>query len=119
MTKSVYSNITLDIKKTKVQNRSTKNDPIIKEIPMACADEKSAVEFLEEQRWGDMPVCPCCGSVDVYQMQDSKNSECAFFGAPCQWLIKAHKQGNYKTPSQGLLHVSNLVCLCRIHLRQQ
>lgn len=33
--------------KTKVQNRSTKNDPIIQEIPLACADEKAAVEFME------------------------------------------------------------------------
>jgi transposase-like protein len=24
------------------------------------------------QRWGDSPACPCCGSVDVYQMKDSK-----------------------------------------------
>jgi transposase-like protein len=59
----------------KVQNRSTKNDQIIKEIPMACADEQTAVEFFEKQRWGDTPACPCCGSVDVYQMMDSKTGE--------------------------------------------
>ncbi|MES9923461.1 MAG: IS1595 family transposase [Candidatus Thiodiazotropha endolucinida] len=61
--------------KTKVQNRSTKNDPVIKEIPMACADEHSAVLFLEKQRWGDTPCCPECGSIDVYQMMDSKTEE--------------------------------------------
>lgn len=60
---------------SKVQNRSTKNDPVIKELPMACADEKAAVEFLEKQRWGDSAACPCCGSVDVYQMKDSKTGE--------------------------------------------
>src|SRR6266404_550947 len=27
---------------------------------------------MESQRWGDFPACPCCGSVDVYQMKDSK-----------------------------------------------
>ena len=60
---------------TKVQNRSTKNDPIIKGIPMACADEEAAVEFMEKQRWGAHPACPECGSVDVYQMMDSKSGE--------------------------------------------
>tara|TARA_R110002072_G_scaffold4245_4_gene29978 strand:+ start:304 stop:1305 length:1002 start_codon:yes stop_codon:yes gene_type:complete len=60
---------------SKVQNRSTKDDPIIKEIPMACASEQHAVEFLEKQRWGDTPCCPRCGSVDVYQMKDSKTGE--------------------------------------------
>lgn len=59
----------------KVQNRSTKNDPILTDIPMACADEQSAVVFLEKQRWGSQPCCPQCGSVDVYQMQNSKTGE--------------------------------------------
>lgn len=60
---------------SKVQNRSTKDDTIIREIPAACAHEQTAVEFFEKQRWGDSPACPCCGSVDVYQMQDSKTGE--------------------------------------------
>lgn len=59
----------------KVQNQSTKNDPVIQEIPMACADEKAAVEFLEKQRWGDHPACPHCGDTSVYQMKDSKTGE--------------------------------------------
>ena len=43
---------------------------------MACADEKAAVEFFEKQRWGESgAACPCCGSVDVYQMTDSKTGE--------------------------------------------
>lgn len=61
--------------KSKVQNRSTKHDETIREIPMACADEKAAVEFMERKRWGDSPFCPCCGSLSVYQMQDSKTGE--------------------------------------------
>jgi len=60
------------MKEKKAQNRSTKDDIITQEIPMACADERSAVEFMEKQRWGNKPVCPCCGSLSVYQMMDSK-----------------------------------------------
>lgn len=61
---------------SKVQNRSTKNDPVIQELPMACADEKCAVEFIEKQRgWQEQAACPCCGSIDVYQMTDSKTGE--------------------------------------------
>ena len=59
----------------KVQNRSTKNDPTLEAIPLACADEKAAVEFMEKQRWGSHPACPRCGSVNVYQMRDSKTGE--------------------------------------------
>jgi transposase-like protein len=59
----------------KVQNRSTKNDPVLEALPLACADEKAAVEFMEKQRWGDHPACPRCGSIDVYQMKDSKTGE--------------------------------------------
>lgn len=59
----------------KVQNRSTKDDPIIAALPKACSDEKAAVEFMERQRWGDHPACPRCGDLDVYQMKDSKTGE--------------------------------------------
>jgi transposase-like protein len=58
-----------------VQNESTKNDPVITELPAACADEKLAVEFMEQQRWGDKPYCPRCGDFDVYQMKDAKTGE--------------------------------------------
>jgi len=57
----------------KVQNESTKNDPVITDLPAACADETLAVEFMEQQRWGDHPACPFCGSLNVYQMMDSKD----------------------------------------------
>lgn len=59
----------------KVQNRSTKNDPTLEAIPLACADEAAAVEFMEKQRWGEHPACPRCGSLNVYQMHDSKTGE--------------------------------------------
>lgn len=60
---------------SKVQNRSTKNDPVLTELPLACADERAAVEFMEKQRWGDFPACPRCGDMAVYQMKDSKTGE--------------------------------------------
>jgi len=40
------------------------------EIPAACANERTAVEFFERKRWGNTPACPRCGDTDVYQMQD-------------------------------------------------
>lgn len=61
--------------KAKVQNRSTKSDTVTREMPLACADEKAAVEFLENKRWGDSPSCPICGCLNVYKMKDSKTGE--------------------------------------------
>jgi transposase-like protein len=61
--------------RSKVQNRSTKDAFVTQEIPMACADERSAVEFLERKRWGDCPSCPHCGSLGVYQMKNAKTGE--------------------------------------------
>jgi transposase-like protein len=61
--------------KRKVQNQSTKGDPVITDLPAACADERLAVEFMEKQRWGDKPYCPRCGDHDVYQMKDAKTGE--------------------------------------------
>lgn len=58
--------------KQQVQNRSTKKDPVLQEIPLACANEFAAVKFIEKQRWGSHPACPRCGDMDVYQMVDSK-----------------------------------------------
>ena len=42
----------------------------IKQIPMACADERTAVEFMETMRWGAEPACPRCGDQNVYKMMD-------------------------------------------------
>jgi len=48
---------------------------VIQEIPMACADEATAVEFIEKLRWADEPSCPRCGDMDVYQMTNRKTGE--------------------------------------------
>lgn len=44
------------------------NNEILKDIPLACTDETAAVEFMEKQRWGNMPACPRCGCVEVHKM---------------------------------------------------
>ena len=48
---------------------------VIENIPLACSDERAAVEFLEKQRWGNDPACVKCGSVEVYKMKDAKTGE--------------------------------------------
>lgn len=48
---------------------------VIEELPLACAHEQAAVEFLEGKRWGNDPCCPECGSVDVYKMTDRRTGE--------------------------------------------
>ena len=44
----------------------------VTQIPAACSDELTAVEFFERQRWGDTPCCVHCGSTNVYKMMDRK-----------------------------------------------
>ncbi|MEO7985980.1 MAG: IS1595 family transposase [Gemmatimonadales bacterium] len=41
---------------------------MIRQLPVACGDERLAVEFMERQRWGDSPACPRCGDLAVRQM---------------------------------------------------
>lgn len=49
--------------------------PLIAQIPEECSDELAAVEFFEMQRWGTIPCCVKCGSVEVYKMTDAKTGE--------------------------------------------
>ncbi|MGB9429194.1 MAG: IS1595 family transposase [Gammaproteobacteria bacterium] len=76
-------------RKNLVQNRSTKDDAQTQAIPLACASEKAAVEFMESQRWEGRPGCPKCGDVSVYQMTDSKTGERQ---ANYRWRCKGCKQ---------------------------
>jgi transposase-like protein len=57
------------------KKHSLSNSDLVGRIPRACYDELAAVEFLEEQRWGNTPACVKCGSVDVYKMKDAKTGE--------------------------------------------
>ena len=52
---------------------------ILQRIPKACADERAAVEFIEELRWGGEPACPRCGDINVRQMQDREGNRNARF----------------------------------------
>jgi len=54
---------------------SLSKSSLVGQIPLACCDEIAAVEFLEQQRWGNMPACVKCGSVEVYKMTDAKTGE--------------------------------------------
>src|SRR2546430_6975028 len=54
----------------KVQNQSTKGDPILMALPKACSDEDAAVAFIEKQRWGGKAACVLCGDIDVYKMMN-------------------------------------------------
>jgi transposase-like protein len=56
------------------RHRLSKSE-VIGKVPLICADELAAVEFFEEQRWGDSPCCIHCGSVNVYKMRDRKTGE--------------------------------------------
>jgi transposase-like protein len=54
---------------------SLEKSQIVKALPKACMDETAAVEFLEKQRWGDLPACPHCGSIAVVKMLDDKTKQ--------------------------------------------
>lgn len=66
--------MSMNAKGSKTRVGQDKSD-IVAEIPAACGHEPAAVEFFEKHRWGDSPACPCCGSVEVYQMRDRKTGE--------------------------------------------
>src|ERR1035438_4685779 len=48
---------------------------VIENIAFVSSYELAAVEFLENQRWGNDPACVKCGSVEVYKMKDAKTGE--------------------------------------------
>lgn len=47
----------------------------IRKIPLACADELAAVEFMEEMRRNGEAACPHCGGTDVYKMMKRGTDE--------------------------------------------
>src|SRR5262245_59842654 len=44
-------------------------NPLILALEIAASDEVAAILYFEAARWGDKPVCPRCGSGDVYTMK--------------------------------------------------
>jgi transposase-like protein len=61
------------MKKRNTKPGQTDNE-VLKEIPLACVDENVAVEFMEKQRWGDIPACPHCGDTDIVKVTDGKGN---------------------------------------------
>ncbi|CAN5735906.1 IS1595-like element ISSod11 family transposase [soil metagenome] len=78
---------------------------LIAEIPLACANEQAAVEFLERQRWGATPCCPVCGSVAVYQMREKTGDRSKRFLWRCR---DCRKQYTVRT---GTVYAESLIPL--------
>lgn len=62
------------VKKRAQSKVATPDSEIIRSIPAACADEATAVEFVERLRWAETPACPRCGDTSVAQMQDREGN---------------------------------------------
>jgi transposase-like protein len=58
--------------------------PILSALRAATTNEAAAVEFLEQQRWGDTPACPKCGSVAVYRMMATDGTRNKDFRLRCR-----------------------------------
>lgn len=64
-----------------------KKSDLVRRIPLACADETAAVEFIEAQRWDGSPSCAQCGAKDVVQMQGrdgGRNKRFLWFCRSCK-----------------------------------
>lgn len=49
---------------------------LVERLPLACADEAAAVDFLETERWGAGTYCPHCGATgNTYKLTDRKTGE--------------------------------------------
>ncbi len=70
---------------------------IVAALPLACSDELAAVEFIEDQRWGETgPCCPQCGDTNVYKMKDRKTG-----GRNKRFLWKCNGCGKHYSPRTG------------------
>jgi len=48
----------------------------VKELLIHFKDERTCWEFLEQRLWKGQPVCPHCGSTQVYRIKDSFQFKC-------------------------------------------
>src|SRR5438309_11660395 len=67
-----------------IKNRSA----ILDALRRATGSETAAVEFLEQQRWGNAPACPRCGAVEVYRMTGRDGPR----NADYRWRCRGCKQ---------------------------
>lgn len=56
----------------------------ITQLRRAIADEATAVDFFERQRWPEGPGCMKCGSVDVYKMMARDGTRQKFYRWRCR-----------------------------------
>ena len=73
-----------------INRPGTAKSETVAQLPMACADENAAVEFLENQRWGDTPTCAHCESENIYQMKDRSGGRNKRFLWKCNDCKKQH-----------------------------
>ena len=78
---------------------------LVAELPIACATEEAAVEFLERKRWANGAACPHCGSVSVYQMRSRDTGERVRFLWRCR---DCNKQFTVRT---GTVYAESLIPL--------
>lgn len=57
------------------KNPQLEKSEVVESLPLACSDERMAVEFMEKQRWGSTPHCVHCNSKKIYQMVDAKTGQ--------------------------------------------
>lgn len=79
---------------------------VIDDLPLACANETAAVEFLEAKRWGDTPCCPHCGSVAVYKMMSRNGERNARFLWRCRDCKKQYTVRANSVLAESLLPLS-------------
>lgn len=48
----------------------------LKELMSYFSDEKTCLDYLEQQLWSGKPVCPHCGSEKVYRLANGKQFKC-------------------------------------------
>lgn len=79
---------------------------VVEQLPLACANEQAAVEFLEAQRWGGGATCPECESRDVYQMQDRASGD-----RNSRFLWRCRHCGRQFTVRTGTVYEESLIPL--------
>ncbi len=94
---------------TRQRKNGESESEIVQRVPLACADERVAVEFLEALRWNgvDQHRCPKCGSMSVYAVADRKIPEAR--NQDYRWRCRGC--GQYHTVRTGTVMEGSLIPL--------
>src|SRR5262245_37966408 len=80
---------------------------LIERLPADCADEAAAVEFLEQERWGQDAYCPHCETVgNCYKMTDRNTGE-----QNKRFLWKCRECSKMYTVRTGTVYAESLIPL--------